>query len=215
MRKILSTKKLNFMGVVRYILYLKSPLFFCVRWGFLTLLVSQLLCFYIFANVEDNFYEKISVVGNSLGGVVYKEPQSSVLNPAVASYYERSSFSASYTYLGENTMYNSLVYYDRWFGINTAIILSQVYQDNIFIRDSILDEGIPTYMNKIFGGIYFSQYMFDLGLGGGLKTIYYDIHNTKSNISIGIDLGVTKKIFEKGSFLKNKLSIFSAVAINN
>jgi len=163
----------------------------------------------------DEFYEKISIAANSLSGVVYHDVGSVVLNPAIANYIERSCFQAAYTYLGENIMFSSLGYYDNWFGVNTAITIAQLYHDNIYVRESILDEGIPTIMNKIFCMISFSQSLYGIDLGGSLKTVYYNIYDTKSNIPLGIDIGVGKKIFETGSFLRNKLKVYTAFAVNN
>ncbi|MEM5867386.1 MAG: hypothetical protein QXG39_05670 [Candidatus Aenigmatarchaeota archaeon] len=208
------TEKKFVRGVVRYIPTLRLPLFLRVRGLFLTVVVMEFLSF-CFSTYPDEFYEKISIAGNSLNGVVYHDVGSVVLNPAVANYIDRSCFQAAYTYLGENIMFNSLAYYDKWFGINTSIILAQLYQSGIYVREGILDEGIPTSMNKIFGMISFSQSMYGIDLGGSLKTVYYNIYDTKSNIPLGIDIGVGKKIFEAGSFLRNKLKLFSTVSVNN
>ncbi len=181
-----------------------------------TKLSGVLFVYFLFCSVSYNFYEKSSVVCNSLGGTTYKfDPASVVLNPACVNYNERTNFSASYTYLDENVRFNSLVYSDDFGKVNFSILFSQVYQDNLFVRHNITDEGIPTYMNKLFGLLTVGSSFYGFDVAGSLKTVYYDIYDTKSNISFGVDLGVMKKIFEKGNLLRNKLSVYCGAAITN
>lgn len=208
MKKIVSSEKLIFKGVVRYIPNLKKWLIFAI-WQ--VLFVSFSFCV-----LSDNFYEKSSVVCNSLGGTVYKEDFASVvLNPACVNYSQRSGLAASYTYLDENVRFNSLVYVDNYEKINFSILFSQIYQDNIFVRQSILDEGIPTYMNKIFGLLSVGGEIYSFKIGGSVKAVYYDIYQTKSNIPFGVDLGISRNILSIGSYLKNKLLIYGGVGFIN
>jgi len=200
--------KQEFRGVVRYIPPPKK-LKFTQVWGIVLMMVSV-----IFAT---DILERPSVVSSSLGGVVYmSDPASVVLNPAVSRVVEQSCFYASYVYLGDSTRYNCLVYIDRFDKLSYSILFAQIYDDGIEIRKSIIDEGQTTYMSKILGMLSLGYVLpQNFVLGASLKTVYYDIYQTRSNIPVGFDVGVYKNIWSFGNVLRNQISFSGAFALNN
>ena len=178
------------------------------------LVCQKTISFYIFAT---DIMERPSVVSSSLGGVFYKQdPASVVLNPAATRIIEQSCFYASYMYLDNSTRYNCLVYVDRFDNLSYSILFSQLYDDDIIVRQSLTDEGFKTYASKILGMISLGYLLpYNFVLGGSLKTVYYDIYETKSNIPLGVDLGVYKNLFSYGNVLRNQIVISSALSLSN
>ena len=178
------------------------------------LVCQKTISFYIFAT---DIMERPSVVSSSLGGVFYKQdPASVVLNPAATRIIQQSCFYASYMYLDNSTRYNCLVYVDRYDNLSYSILFSQLYDDDIIVRQSLTDEGFKTYASKILGMISLGYLLpYNFVLGGSLKTVYYDIYETKSNIPLGVDLGVYKNLFSYGNVLRNQIVISSALSLSN
>jgi tetratricopeptide (TPR) repeat protein len=165
----------------------------------------------------SDILERPSVVSNSLGGVFYKsDPACVSVNPVVCRTIEQSCFYASYMYINESTRYNSIVFIDRFENLSYSLSLSQIYDNDVEIRQSISDDGVKTYVNKIAGSFSLGYLLpMNIVLAGDIKTIYYDIYNTRSNIPVGLDLGVYKNMFSFGNLLRNKISFTGAVAVNN
>ena len=132
--------KQQFKGVVRYIPPPKKSKFAQV-WGIVLMVVS-----FVFAT---DVLERPSVVSSSLGGVFYKQdPASVVLNPAATRIIQQSCFYASYMHLDNSTRYNCLVYVDRYDNLSYSILFSQLYDDDIIVRQSLTDEGFKTYADR-------------------------------------------------------------------
>jgi len=199
-------------GVVRYIPHLKK-LKFTQIWGIVLMMFSI-----VFAT---DILERPSVVSNSLGGVFYRsEPASIVLNPVACRIVEQSCFYASYIYLDDSARYNCLVYLDRFdpanCGISYSILFAQLYDENLEVRETITDEGQTTYMSKLLGMVSLGYVLpQNFVLGASLKSVYYDIYQTRSNIPIGFDLGVYRNIWSFGNILRNQVSVSGAFALNN
>jgi hypothetical protein len=182
----------------------------------LVLLIPQFAGLTLLIYASD-ILERPSVVSNSLGGVFYKsDPACVSVNPVVCRTIEQSCFYASYMYINESTRYNSIVFIDRFENLSYSLSLSQIYDNDVEIRQSISDDGVKTYVNKIAGSFSLGYLLpMNIVLAGDIKTIYYDIYNTRSNIPVGLDLGVYKNMFSFGNLLRNKISFTGAVAVNN
>jgi tetratricopeptide (TPR) repeat protein len=198
-------------GVVRYIPHLKKLKFTQIWDLVLSVLFLKLVVF------ASDILERPSVVSNSLGGVFYKsDPACVFINPVVCRTIEQSCFYASYMYINESTRYNSIVFIDRFENLSYSLSLSQIYDNDVEIRQSISDNGVKTYVNKMAGSFSLGYLLpMNIVLAGDIKTIYYDIYNTRSNIPVGLDLGVYKNMFSFGNLLRNKISFTGAVAVNN
>jgi tetratricopeptide (TPR) repeat protein len=195
-------------GVVKYIPHLK-------KFKFTQILGLVIMMFSIV--FASDILERPSVVSNSLGGVFYKsDPACVSVNPVVCRTIEQSCFYASYMYINESTRYNSIVFIDRFENLSYSLSLSQIYDNDVEIRQSISDDGVKTYVNKMAGSFSLGYLLpMNIVLAGNIKTIYYDIYNTRSNIPVGLDLGVYKNMFSFGNLLRNKISFTGAVAVNN
>ena len=195
-------------GVVRYIPHLKKFKFTQI-WGIVLIVAS--------VSFATDILEWPSVVGNSLGGTFYKsDPASIVLNPVSCRTIEQSCFYASYMYLDEQARYNCLVYVDRYDNLSFSILFSQIYDDNIIVKQNLTDEGFKTYASKILGMLSLGYVLpYNFVLGTSLKTVYYDIYETKSNIPLGVDFGIYKNLFSYGNLLRNMVNINAALALSN
>jgi tetratricopeptide (TPR) repeat protein len=205
-------------GVVKYIPHLKK-LKFTQIWGtcpaicgiVLSVLFLKLVVF------ATDILENPSVVSSSLGNILYiQDPASVVLNPVVCQTLPQSCFYASYMYLGDSTRYNCLVYSDRISEISYTILFSQIYDGNISIRENLIDEEQKTYSSKILGMVSLGYVLpLNIVIGGSVKTVYYDIYNTKSNIPLGVDIGAYKNVISFGNVLRNKVEIDLAISLSN
>ena len=205
-------------GVVKYIPHLKKFKFTQI-WGtcpaicgiVLSVLFLKLVVF------ATDILENPSVVSSSLGNILYiQDPASVVLNPVVCQTLPQSCFYASYMYLGDSTRYNCLVYSDRISEISYSILFSQIYDGNISIRENLIDEEQKTYSSKILGMVSLGYVLpLNIVIGGSVKTVYYDIYNTKSNIPLGLDIGAYKNVISFGNVLRNKVDIDLAISLSN
>ena len=178
------------------------------------LILLELMKLFIYAS---DILERPSVVSNSLGGGFYKsEPSSIVLNPVACRIVEQSCFYASYVYIDDSARYNCLVYLDRFDKLSYSILFAQLYDENLEVRETITDKGQTTYMSKLLGMVSLGYVLpQNFVLGASLKSVYYDIYQTRSNIPIGFDLGVYRNIWSFGNVLRSQVSVSGAFALNN
>ncbi|MDI6640705.1 MAG: hypothetical protein QME68_00120 [Elusimicrobiota bacterium] len=180
--------------------------------------VGQLcVIFLVTSLVFADILENTSVSASGVGSCFYPGDISSAFyNPAGIYFAEKSHTIASHYFLFDGARFNLFGYEERFKDFAAGLTIAQLYRGNIEVRKTLSDDPIQTYSSKIAGLLSFAGMLpYNIILGGSIKTLYYDIYERKSNYGLGIDLGVSRKIFQFGSKLKNEFTFTGSVACLN
>jgi len=164
------------------------------------------------------FYENSSVPGQALGDVFYPGDCSSAFyNPCGIFYAPRSHVIASHYMLYDGGRFNVLGFEDRYESSAISIQGIQLYRDNIEIRQYIDDVPANTSSSQYAGLLTYSAKVppLDVIVGGSAKLLYYKIHDVKSNKTMGVDLGISRKICSFGSILRKRVTLNGSYALLN
>lgn len=170
-----------------------------------------------------DIFDNSSVASLGIGKCLYPyNITGAFTSPAALMCVDRSQILGSYYLLFSGARYNLLGYGYRGEKFVFSGHVLQLYRDGIEVRTSFTETPDQlTYLSKIGGLFSFASLLDtliikDIMLGGSLKFLYYDIHNTQSNVGFGVDLGAYKKgWYTIGSTLNNRFSINAGISVLN
>lgn len=167
----------------------------------------------VFADIWTN----TSVISRSLGDCFYPGDLSSIpLNPAGGRFIAGDQVSGSYYMLFDNARYNLLGYGKGDKDFYLSLLLTQLYRNGIEVRESLVDEPIYTYSSKTGFMVSLAKEIANVVVFGvSIKTLYYDIYETKSNYGYGLDIGVYKNFYSGGSVLRNSVNVDVGLSATN
>ncbi|MFH1415199.1 MAG: hypothetical protein ABIH89_03835 [Elusimicrobiota bacterium] len=137
-------------------------------------------------------------------------------NPALLHRFTASYVSASHTFLFDTARYDFLGFSYALDRSAFAITGTQLYRDNIEVRQHIDDEPSDTYCSRLLLTGAYSIYIKRLKLSSGCSINYmkYDMYDL-NDYGIGLDIGLAKKLFSFGNPLAKGLHIDTGINFKN